>query len=319
MDVEVSAEAKDKRLNRMVAVTVVVLSVFTGVCNIKDGNLVQAMQQAKADSVDYWGEYQATRTKAHIAETSRTEIAILAGARPSPQAQAALAAIDADIAKYKKETPQLAAKAQGQADLYDALNVHDDQFDASEALIATAISMAAVSALVESFWVLAISWVFGGFGMFMGICGFARLKAGAVPDLGLAQEAAKRAAVDLQRVRAGLRHLRIDGLADVRDEGLALPQASPRRPEIVEQFGADQMRGPTRFRRLHCRRRRPHNPRADRRPAMLGAHRDIALGVHPGSDHRIGGGMGRCGERGEQEGDHEGSFEAGRARLASPA
>jgi len=40
MEVEVNAEAKDKRLNRMVAITVVAFSVFTGLCNIKDGNLV---------------------------------------------------------------------------------------------------------------------------------------------------------------------------------------------------------------------------------------------------------------------------------------
>ena len=172
MEVEVSAEAKDKRLNRMVAVTVVVLSVFTGLCNIKDGNIVQAMSQAKADSVDHWGEYQATKTKLHVAETARSEIAIIAGAKPSADAQAALARLDKDIAKYKGEAPDLAKKAQGFADSYDALNVHDDQFDASEAFIATAISMAAVSALAESFWLLAASWAIGGFGLFMGLCGF---------------------------------------------------------------------------------------------------------------------------------------------------
>jgi hypothetical protein len=172
MEVEVSAEAKDKRLNRMVAVTVVVLSVFTGVCNIKDGNIVQAMQQAKADSVDRWGQYQATKTKLHIAETAKSEIGILAGTRPSPDAQAALKRLDQDIAKYKGESPELAKQAKGFADGYDALNVHDDQFDASEAFIATAISMAAVSALSESFWLLAASWVIGGFGMFMGLAGF---------------------------------------------------------------------------------------------------------------------------------------------------
>jgi len=172
MEVEVSAEAKDKRLNRMVAVTVVVLSVFTGVCNIKDGNIVQAMQQAKADSVDSWGQYQATKTKLHIAETAREEIGIVAGARPSPQAQAAVQRLDRDIAKYKAEAPQVMKQAKDFAASYDALNVHDDQFDASEALIATAISMAAVSALAESFWLLVGSWAIGGFGMFMGLAGF---------------------------------------------------------------------------------------------------------------------------------------------------
>jgi len=173
MEVEVSAEAKDKKLNRMIAVTVVVLSVFTGVCNIKDGNLVQAMQQAQSDSVDRWSEYQATKTKIHIAETARAEIAIMAADHPSHAATAALASQDAEIAKYTREAPALAAEARGFSDRYDALNVHDDQFDASEALITAAISMAAVAALAESSALLIAAWIFGAFGIFMGVCGFA--------------------------------------------------------------------------------------------------------------------------------------------------
>jgi hypothetical protein len=171
MDVELSTEAKDKRLNRWVALTVVLLSVFTGVANIKDGNLVQAMQQAKQDSVDRWAEYQATRTKLHIAETARTEMLVVGGGKP--EASAAVAMLDRDIAHYRAETPVLAREAKGLADRYDALNVHDDQFDASEAAISTAISLAAVAALVESSWLLAAAWLFGAFGMFMGVCGFA--------------------------------------------------------------------------------------------------------------------------------------------------
>ncbi len=173
MEVEVSAEAKDKRLNRLVAITVVVLSVFMGLCNIKDGNIVQAMQQAQANAVDRWGEYQATRTKTHVAEGARTTIATLAGAHPTPETTAALAAFDASIARYNHEAPDLATQARGFSDEYDALNVHDDQFDASEAAISTAISMAAVAALAETIWLLVGAWAFGAFGLFMGVCGFA--------------------------------------------------------------------------------------------------------------------------------------------------
>ena len=173
MEVEVSAEAKDKRLNRLVAVTVVVLSVFMGLGNIKDGNIVQAMQQAQANSVDRWGEYQATRTKTHVAEAARAVIATLGGAHPSPQAAEALAGFDANIARYERAAPGLAAEARGFTAQYEALNIHDDQFDASEAAIATAISIAAVAALAESFWLLAGAWAFGAFGLFMGLCGFA--------------------------------------------------------------------------------------------------------------------------------------------------
>lgn len=170
MEIEVSAEAKDKRLNRRVAITVVALSVFAGLCGIKDGNIVQGMQAAQSASVDGWGEYQATRTKLHIAETSRAQIAALA-ADPR-RAAPVLAQLDSDIARYKAESPRLAAAAKAQADQYDALNVHDDQFDASEAAVSTAISIAAVAALAESGWLLGVGWAFGAFGVFMGLCGF---------------------------------------------------------------------------------------------------------------------------------------------------
>ena len=75
MEVELSAEAKDKRLNSLVALTVVVFSVATGLGNIKDGNIVQAMAQAQANSLDRWNEYQATRTKLHIVQTARAQLA----------------------------------------------------------------------------------------------------------------------------------------------------------------------------------------------------------------------------------------------------
>ena len=170
MEVEVSAEAKDKRINRLVALTVVVFSVATGLGNIKDGNIVQGMAQAQANSLDRWNEYQATRTKLHIVETARAQ---LAAAFPSPAVQKAISAFEADAAKYKAESPNLAKQAKGFVDEYDALNVHDDQFDAAEASLATAISIAAVAALTESWIPLAAAWVIGGFGLFMTLCGFA--------------------------------------------------------------------------------------------------------------------------------------------------
>lgn len=170
MEVEVSAQAKDKRLNRAVALTVLVLSVFAGLCNIKDGNIVQSMTQAQAASVDRWNEYQATRTKQHLAEMARLELSVTA----SPErAAAALAGLDRDIARYKGEAPRLAGEARQQSALYDQLNFHDDQFDAADAAIASAISIAAVAALAESPLVLIAAWAFGGFGLFMGLTGFA--------------------------------------------------------------------------------------------------------------------------------------------------
>jgi hypothetical protein len=170
MEVELSAEAKDKRINKYVAVTVIILSVATGFGNIKDGNIVQAMAQEQANALDRWNEYQATRTKLHIVEIARAQ---LAAAAPSVSVQKTIADFDVDATKYRSESPKLAHEAKDSSDQYDALNVHDDQFDAAEASLTTAISIAAVAALTESWAPLIASWVIGVFGLFMTICGFA--------------------------------------------------------------------------------------------------------------------------------------------------
>jgi hypothetical protein len=175
MDIEISAEAKNKALNRRVAITVVLLSVFLGLAKIKDDNLVQAMQQAKADAVDTWGEYQAAKTKLHIAETAAGQLSLLQGlAGPSKTALAADQAhkLEGEIDKYHGEIPKLADKARGFEHLYDALNFHDDQFDMCDAMVAIAVSTAAVAALTESSAVLIVAWIFGALGTIMGLAGF---------------------------------------------------------------------------------------------------------------------------------------------------
>lgn len=175
MDIGIDAEAKDKRLNKMVALTVVVLSIFMGLAHVKDDNIVQAMQQAQASAVDRWGEYQATRTKLHIDETALAQARFTAASGNS-QLQAAATAEQArlgkEIAKYQKEAPELRTQAEGFQNTYDALNAHDDQFDAADATIGIAVAVAAVAALAESFPALFVAWAFGAFGVVMGVAGF---------------------------------------------------------------------------------------------------------------------------------------------------
>lgn len=173
MDIEIGAEAKDKSFNRRVAITVVALSIFMGLCGVKDGNIVQAMQQAQSDSVDTWNEYQATKTKLHIDQTALNQTRLLAGDRGAAAAvQVETLRLQTEIAKYQAEVPALKARAQAFSDQYDALNVHDDQFDASDALISIAVSIAAVAALVEIPAALWASWGFGALGVVMGLAGF---------------------------------------------------------------------------------------------------------------------------------------------------
>jgi len=45
-------ERRKSRLNNYVAIMVAILATFMGVAKVKDDNIVQAMQQAQAQSVD---------------------------------------------------------------------------------------------------------------------------------------------------------------------------------------------------------------------------------------------------------------------------
>jgi len=169
MELELSPEASGKMLNRFIAITVVVLSVFVALCHIKDENTVQAMERSEAHAIDTWNEYQANKTKQHLAENSRVQLQVLAA---PGKAEAALAKLDGDIAKYKSQNPTLSDQARGHEAEYDRMRFHHDQFDAADAAISTAISLAAMAALMETVALLWVAWGFGAFGIFMGLNGF---------------------------------------------------------------------------------------------------------------------------------------------------
>ena len=133
------------------------------------------MQQAQADKLDHWSFYQARNIRQEVA-AGRARPA--PGSRPRRPAAAAGRAIDAAIARYealvadqtqKKEERPRAGRA-GPAD-YDALNYRDDQFDLSDALMAIAISLLAVTALTHKRWLYFAALVPTAIGVVMGLAG----------------------------------------------------------------------------------------------------------------------------------------------------
>ena len=174
MDTDVKTEGDDKRLNNLVAVTVVVLSVFMAISKIKDDNVTQAMQKVKQESVDAWAEYQASRIKLHVDENGLQQLRLLETAGNYDRAIATRQAADyeADIRKYETRSRETRAKAEALEKEYDRLNFRDDQFDMSDAFLSIAIAVAAVAALVDSFWLLYVAWGSGAIGIGFGFAGF---------------------------------------------------------------------------------------------------------------------------------------------------
>ena len=67
---ETIEHSHESKLNAKVAVWVALTATFMALCNVKDGNIVQAMSQAQAHSIDSWSYFQAKSTKESIAENT---------------------------------------------------------------------------------------------------------------------------------------------------------------------------------------------------------------------------------------------------------
>jgi hypothetical protein len=166
-------DGDDKRLNRLVAATVVILTVFMAISKVKDDNIVQAMQKAKSESVDAWAEYQSTRVKLHVDENGLATLRLLetTGVDKTLAAKQATE-YEADIKKYQARSAETMAKAKTLEAEYDRLNFRDDQFDMSDAFLSIAVALAAVASLTEAFWLLAVAWGSGALGLMFGGAGF---------------------------------------------------------------------------------------------------------------------------------------------------
>jgi len=166
---------KKSQLNNYVAITVVVFVTFMGICKVKSDNVVQAMQKAQADRIDTWSFYQARNVRAEIAKSTVAQLKLQAEVQQQPKVRAAyekeIAKYEAIAAKQDKDKDGLEQQARDAEKQYEQLNVHDDQFDLSEAAFALAIAMLAMTSLTQKNWLYGAAMVPAAFGLFMGLAG----------------------------------------------------------------------------------------------------------------------------------------------------
>ena len=174
----VQDHAAESRMNGFIALFVAVVATFMALCNVKDGNVVQAMQQSQARAVDQWAYFQSKGTKQHIAENSadmlRVQLEMNPGLKPELKAkvEAKIATQEANAKTYAAEKEQIKAEAEKAAKDYDAMNVHDDQFDLAEACLSVAIALAGVTALTKKRWLFGVACAFASLGIVFGLAGF---------------------------------------------------------------------------------------------------------------------------------------------------
>jgi len=174
---EAVEQARESRLNSIIALLVAIAATLMALDNIKDGNVGQGMAQAQAHAVDAWSFYQAKSTKQNLAEATLDTLQVMRATQPPgaatlPDLDKRIASYQAQVARYEKEKTDIKTQAEGYQAEYDRLNLHDDQFDLSDAGFSVAIALFGVTALTRKRWLLGVAAVFLLVGFVFGVAGF---------------------------------------------------------------------------------------------------------------------------------------------------
>ena len=168
---ESAENAGKSRINALVALFVAITATFMAICNVKDGNIVQAMDQAQAHSIDAWSYYQAKSTKQATVES----VLELARLQRTPGVDTLVRKYEAQVARYDKEKADIKKQAEGYAQQYDDLNLFDDQFDMTEALLTISIAMFGIASLTQRKWLLWFASGMSALGIVLGLAAFMKV------------------------------------------------------------------------------------------------------------------------------------------------
>lgn len=161
-------ELPHNRINSLVALFVAISATFMALCNVKDGNIVQAMDQAQAHALNAWSYFEAKSTKQNITENT-LETILISGSQGK---DSLVHAYQEKIQRYEKEKNDIKVQAEGFEQEYDHLNLFDDQFDMTEALLTIAIAMFGITSLTQKKWLLWFSSVVALLGIILGLTAF---------------------------------------------------------------------------------------------------------------------------------------------------
>ena len=168
---ETVEESAKSKINSKVALFVAITATFMALCNVKDGNIVQAMSQAQAHAIDAWSYFQAKSTKESIAENT-LEILRLQNTAANNDV---IKKYEDKIAKYEKEKAEIKTQAENFSKEYDDINLFDDQFDMTDALLTISIAMFGITSLTQKKWLLWFAGAVSITGIVLGLTAFMKI------------------------------------------------------------------------------------------------------------------------------------------------
>ena len=164
-------QGNKSKINSRVALFVAITATFMALCNVKDGNVVQSMSQAQAHNIDAWSYFQAKSTKQAIAENSLELLKV----QNLTANETLIKKYTDQINRYEKEKTEIKAQAEGFQKEYDDINLFDDQFDMTDALLTISIAMLGITSLTQKKWLLYFSSMVSLLGIILGLAAFMKI------------------------------------------------------------------------------------------------------------------------------------------------
>lgn len=172
-------EKSNNDLNSKIAIIVAVTATFLALCSIKASNIVQNMSKDQSASVNMWAYFQAKSTKQNLTENAIELLKIQKGLAEKPVVKKnideQIRVYEEKVLRYEKEKEEIKMQAESHEKNYERLNVFDDQFDMTEAILSISIALFGLSALTKkrSLFYFAISLSLLGF--ILGLTAFINL------------------------------------------------------------------------------------------------------------------------------------------------
>ncbi len=171
--------ASESKLNSRIAIFVALTATFMALCNIKGGNIVQNMAKAQSKSVSDWTYFQSKSTKQNLSENTiellNTQLISTTNLSAKVEIEKKINNYKAKVERYEKEKNEIKASAEAQEKSYDDMNVFDDQFDMTEAILSISIAMFGLTALTQKKQLFYFALSLSSLGIILGVSAFLKI------------------------------------------------------------------------------------------------------------------------------------------------
>jgi hypothetical protein len=168
--------AKESKLNAKIAIFVALTATFMALCNIKGGNIVQNMSKAQSKAVSNWTYFQSKSTKQNLTENTvdilKSQLLMTTNSEAKKDLEQKILKFNEKVSRYEKEKNEIKAEAEAQEKSYDDMNVFDDQFDMTEAILSISIAMFGLSALTQKKQLFYFALTLSTLGIILGLSAF---------------------------------------------------------------------------------------------------------------------------------------------------